>query len=77
MSSLTGIGIGEFFDAVVEKKSEYDREYKPELERRIRERIEEKKTEGLDNLMKDLNVGSTSHRIYPPGMMLMRRTSTY
>jgi hypothetical protein len=47
---------------VGEKKEEYDREYKPELERRIRERIEEGKTAGLDKLMKDMNVESTSRQ---------------
>ena len=61
MSSLTGAGIVEFFNAMKEKKTEYEKEYKPELERRIRERVEEKKTEGLDKLMKDMDVGSTSH----------------
>ena len=52
----------EFFNAMKDKKTEYEREYKPELERRIRERVEEKKTEGLDKLMKDMDVGSASHR---------------
>ena len=42
---------------------EYEREYKPELERRLRERIEEKKTEGLDKLMNDMKVGKTSRRM--------------
>jgi GPN-loop GTPase len=63
VSSITGAGIGDFFNAMGEKKLEYEKEYKPELERRIRERVEEKKTEGLDKLMKDMNVGTTSHRI--------------
>jgi GPN-loop GTPase len=62
VSSIIGSGMGEFFTAVGEKRQEYEREYKPELERRIRERIEEKKTGGLENLMKDMEVGSTSHR---------------
>ena len=60
MSSLTGAGMEDFFKAATEKKQEYDRDYKPELERRIRERTEEKKTEGLDKLMRDMKVGSSS-----------------
>jgi hypothetical protein len=50
----------EFFKAMEEKKLEYEKDYKPELERRIQERTEEKKTEGLDKLMKDMNVGSST-----------------
>jgi GPN-loop GTPase len=50
----------EFFKAAADKKQEYEREYKPELERRVRERTEEKKTQGLDKLMQDMKVGSTS-----------------
>jgi len=60
VSSLTGAGMEDFFNAATEKKQEYDRDYKPELERRIRERTEEKKTEGLDKLMRDMKVGSSS-----------------
>ena len=62
MSSLIGTGMPEFFRVVEEKKEEYDREYKPELERRIRERVEEGKTAGLDKLMKDMNVEGTSRQ---------------
>jgi hypothetical protein len=50
----------DFFKAMEEKKLEYEKDYKPELERRIQERTEEKKTEGLDKLMKDMNVGSNT-----------------
>jgi len=60
VSSLTGAGMEDFFKAAAEKKQEYDRDYKPELERRIRERTEEKKTQGLDKLMRDMKVGSPS-----------------
>jgi GPN-loop GTPase len=52
----------EFFETMGEKKAEYEREYKPELERRIREREEEKKTEGLDRLMNDMKVQSGQSR---------------
>jgi GPN-loop GTPase len=57
----------EFFERLGEKREEYDKEYKPELERRIKERLEDKKTEGLDKLMKDMNVGSKP----PRGMICM------
>jgi len=60
VSSVTGVGMPEFFKAMEEKKLEYEKDYKPELERRIQERTEEKKTEGLDKLMKDMNVGSST-----------------
>jgi len=49
------------------KKEEYDTQYKPELERRRKEREEEKKTEGLDRLMKDMGVGSSKPGISPSG----------
>ena len=78
MSSVTGVGMPEFFKAMEEKKLEYEKEYKPELERRIQERTEEKKTEGLDKLMKDMNVGSSAPR---PGTTslecLLMRTCSY
>jgi GPN-loop GTPase len=48
------------FEVMKVKKDEYEREYKPELERRIRERTEERKTEGLEKLMRDMKVGSSS-----------------
>jgi hypothetical protein len=58
VSSLTGAGVPEFFRTMADKRAEYENEYKPELERRIRERTEEGKTAGLDKLMKDMNVGT-------------------
>ena len=61
MSSLTGAGIQDVFQAFAEKKGEYEKEYKPELDKRIQERTEEMKTEGLDRLMKDLKVGSSGN----------------
>lgn len=60
MSSLIGTGMPEFFRVVGEKRTEYEKEYKPELERRVRERVEEGKTAGLDKLMKDMKVGGPS-----------------
>lgn len=59
VSSMTGEGIDEFFVAVEEKKGEFNRDYKPELERRREERDREKKQrreKELDRLLKDMKV---------------------
>jgi GTPase SAR1 family protein len=59
VSSMTGQGINEFFEAVAEKAQEFERDYKPELERRKRQREEEKKAhreKELGKLMKDMAV---------------------
>lgn len=59
VSSMTGNGIPEFFEAVDEKAKEFERDYKPELEKRRRERQEEKgnqREKELGKLMKDMNV---------------------
>ena len=59
VSSMTGNGIDGFFDAVAEKAEEFERDYKPELERRRQERQEQKQSkrqEELGKLMKDMNV---------------------
>lgn len=59
VSSMTGKGIPEFFEAVGEKAQEFERDYKPELEKRRQERQEEKanqRQKELGKLMKDMNV---------------------
>ncbi|PQE25957.1 atp binding protein [Rutstroemia sp. NJR-2017a BBW] len=59
VSSMTGAGVEEFFEAVQEKAEEFERDYKPELERRRKARDEEKKAERereLGKLMKDMAV---------------------
>lgn len=59
VSSMTGDGIDEFFAAVQEKKQEFERDYKPELERRREQRDKEKKQrreKELDKLLKDMKV---------------------
>jgi putative protein kinase ArgK-like GTPase of G3E family len=59
VSSMTGAGVKEFFDAVAEKAKEFDRDYKPELERRRKQREEEKvenRERELGKLMKDMAV---------------------
>ena len=62
VSSMTGKGIPEFFESVGEKAKEFERDYKPELEKRKRERQEGKinqREKELGKLMKDMNVSET------------------
>lgn len=59
VSSMTGDGIDEFFEAVEEKAEEFNRDYKPELERRRKQRADEKtagREKELGKLMKDMAV---------------------
>ncbi|KFY57885.1 hypothetical protein V497_05212 [Pseudogymnoascus sp. VKM F-4516 (FW-969)] len=59
VSSMTGDGIDEFFEAVQEKAEEFNRDYKPELERRRKQRADEKtagREKELGKLMKDMAV---------------------
>ncbi|KAL9018344.1 MAG: hypothetical protein Q9185_004377 [Variospora sp. 1 TL-2023] len=60
VSSMTGQGINEFFEAVQDKAEEFERDYKPELLKRQQERKQQKdnkREKELDRLMKDMNVG--------------------
>ena len=64
VSSMTGQGIDDFFVAVAEKAAEYERDYRPELEKRQRERQEGKKKkreEELARMMKDMNTGRSKN----------------
>ncbi|KAF2433909.1 hypothetical protein EJ08DRAFT_646812 [Tothia fuscella] len=63
VSSMTGDGIDDFFVAVQEKKDEFNRDYKPELERRRKQRDNEKegkRQKELGKLLADLNMDNTS-----------------
>ena len=66
VSSMTGDGIDDFFKAVEEKRQEFERDYRPELERKKKEREEAKESNReleLGKLMKDMSVsGSTRSR---------------
>lgn len=61
VSSMTGAGVDDFFQAVQEKADEFERDYRPELERRQKARDSEKgekRDKELGRLMGDLNVKS-------------------
>lgn len=73
VSSMTGDGIDEFFEAVDEKAKEFNRDYKPELERRRKQRDTEKlenREKELGKLMKDMAVsgGPSSSKKPAPDM---------
>jgi GTPase SAR1 family protein len=59
VSAMTGDGIDEFFEAVEEKKAEFNRDYKPELEKRRAQRDKDKldrRDKQLGDLLKDMNI---------------------
>ncbi|KAL1964707.1 hypothetical protein VTN77DRAFT_6733 [Rasamsonia byssochlamydoides] len=65
VSSMTGDGIDEFFEAVEEKRQEFERDYRPELERKKKEREEAKaarREQELGKLMRDMSVSGTTTR---------------
>ncbi|KAK2755959.1 hypothetical protein FQN54_005756 [Arachnomyces sp. PD_36] len=63
VSSMTGDGVDEFFEAVEVKRQEFERDYKPELEKKRKERAEEKEGQRdveLGKLMREMNVATGS-----------------
>ena len=65
VSSMTGDGVGEFFEKVEEKRVEFESDYRPELERKVRMRREEeskRKEEDLTRVMRDMGVDGKSKR---------------
>lgn len=59
VSSMTGQGVDEFFTAVDKKVEEFERDYRPELERRRKRREKAKddaKEKDLGRLMKDMAI---------------------
>ncbi|KAK2732485.1 hypothetical protein FQN57_002618 [Myotisia sp. PD_48] len=63
VSSMTGDGVDDFFAAVEEKRKEFERDYQPELARKLeqreKEKIERREVE-LGKLLKDMNVSGPS-----------------
>lgn len=61
VSSMTGEGVEDFFTAVEGKRTEFEKEYKPELERRKAEAEQQKaevKEKEVSRMMKDMQVSS-------------------
>jgi GTPase SAR1 family protein len=59
VSSMTGDGIDEFFEAVEKKRQEFERDYRPELERKRAEREKDKAgrtEEQLTKVMQDMKM---------------------
>lgn len=59
VSSMTGAGIDDFFQAVAEKAEEFKRDYQPELEKKRKERDEAKRAtreKELDKMMKGMSM---------------------
>ncbi|KAF3766924.1 hypothetical protein M406DRAFT_239977, partial [Cryphonectria parasitica EP155] len=59
VSSMTGQGVNEFFEAVAEKAEEFKRDYQPELDRKRKERDDAKRAareKELDKMMKGMSV---------------------
>lgn len=72
VSAMTGAGIDDFMKAVEGKCLEYERDYKPEMEkarkRREEQKLEEKEKE-LGRLMKDIDVGDGGKGKEEPAVM--------
>ncbi|KAI0509311.1 hypothetical protein F5B22DRAFT_360152 [Xylaria bambusicola] len=68
VSSMTGQGVDEFFAAVQEKAEEFKQDYLPELERKRKERDEQKRKmrqKELDKMMKGMSMGESSGTAEP------------
>ena len=63
VSSMTGDGVDDFFAAVEEKRQEFERDYRPELEKRKKEAEAVKasvREKEVSRMMKDMNVDVSS-----------------
>ncbi|POY73875.1 hypothetical protein BMF94_3045 [Rhodotorula taiwanensis] len=69
VSAMTGEGMEELFDAVQEAREEYEKDYKPELEKIIAERKrkeEAKKADSISRLMRDMKVSPSGQSAAVP-----------
>lgn len=65
VSSMTGKGVDDFFAAVDEKANEFERDYRPELEKKKQERQKEKESKRekeLGKLMNDMHVAKDQEK---------------
>ncbi|KAI9684075.1 MAG: hypothetical protein M1820_010904 [Bogoriella megaspora] len=65
VSAMTGAGVEGFFEAVEEKRREFENDYRPELEKRWKEREqvkEERREKELGRLMKDMDVSGSRQK---------------
>lgn len=65
VSSMTGAGIDDFFVAVEEKREEFNRDYKADLNRRRQQREQDKETQRereVARMMKDMNVSKSNNK---------------
>ncbi|KAI0447157.1 hypothetical protein F4803DRAFT_501240 [Xylaria telfairii] len=68
VSSMTGQGVDEFFAAVQEKAEEFKKDYLPELERKRKERDDQKRKtrqKELDKMMNGMSMGEASSAAGP------------
>ncbi|KAL1306953.1 hypothetical protein AAFC00_005591 [Neodothiora populina] len=68
VSSMTGAGVDDFFNAVEDKRQEFNKDYKPELTRRREEREQQREAKremDVSRMMKDMAVGQDSSKSKP------------
>ena len=61
VSAMTGEGVEGFFEAVEQKREEFEKDYRPEMERRVKvaeEKKEEVRNDEVRRMMKDMEVSS-------------------
>ncbi|KAL7750911.1 hypothetical protein RI367_003490 [Sorochytrium milnesiophthora] len=65
MSAVTGAGVEDFFTAVQQARVEYDAEYRPELERMMRQKVEreeERRRTQVEKLMRDVSLDAAANK---------------